>query len=544
MPGEIGTRLADRYLLLEVLGSGGMGTVWRATDETLGRDVAVKELKIAPDLDATVRAEAAERAVREAQATARLRHPGVVVVHDAFLDDGRPWIIMQLLDGATLDRVLADRGALTPEHAARVGLDVLGALEAAHAVGILHRDIKPGNIFLTSDGRAVVTDFGIATVEGQATITRSGMLVGSPGHIAPERLRGERPGPSSDLWSLAATLYRAVEGHHPFPGAGHMAVLAAVLTADPVPPTRAGELGPVLLRLLGRDPRARPTAEVVRAVLERVATGQPSGDIALPDLPAPAAPAAPAGPPPTLPGALPRRSRAGQVLLAGGVVATAALVAAALVVVATDDREPAAAVTAAPTATVTSPPAPAVTPTEEAARFTVPIDLCGLITAEQIRKVVPRYKKAEGVASGDTDAPACSWDAPGAGVSVEVKKDYDNPDPWTGRTPAQAHDAYLGSLRAADGSDKIIWHYDGIGGESITSGPGTKAKKIDDLGDEAHTTDTYGRLGAQMTDVVFRVSNLIFEVTYADVTNKTKPAKIRENALTTARWVVAALDRG
>ncbi|GAB2830089.1 hypothetical protein GCM10022221_30940 [Actinocorallia aurea] len=535
MSGEIGRRLADRYVLLDVLGSGGMGTVWKARDETLGRDVAVKELKIAPGLDEATRAEAAERAVREAQATARLRHPGVVTVHDAFLEEDRPWIIMQLLDGATLDRVLADRGALTPEHTARIGLDVLSALEAAHALGILHRDIKPGNIFLTADGRAVLTDFGIATVEGQATLTRSGMLVGSPGHIAPERLRGERPGPPSDLWSLAATLYRAVEGHHPFRGAAPMAVLAAVLTADPVAPVRAGDLGPLLTRLLARDPRARPTPEVVRAVLERVAAGQPSGDIALPE-PPPSAPL----PQPTLPSAAPGRPRTGLALLAGGIMATVALAAAAVVVVATDDRTPAAA----PAPQTTAPAAPQVTPTEETARFTVPLDLCTLVSTDKVRQIVPRYTKAEGAAFTQSGAPACSWDAPGAGVSVKVNKPYDLTDVWTESSPGQAHDHYLQGLRASDGSDKVIWHYDGIGGESLTSGPATKAKELDGIGDEAYTTDTYGRLGAQMTDVVFRISNIVFEVTYADVTDKTGPAQIRKHAQTMARWVVEALDKG
>ncbi|MDX6743918.1 serine/threonine-protein kinase [Actinocorallia sp. A-T 12471] len=536
MSGEIGRRLADRYLLLEVLGSGGMGTVWRARDETLGREVAVKELRLAPDLEREAREQAAERAVREAQAAARLRHPGVVVVHDAFLVEGAPWIIMQLLDGSSLDGVLAERGVLPPEEVARIGLDVLAAVEAAHAVGILHRDIKPGNVFLTGEGRAVLTDFGIATVEGQATITQSGMLVGSPGHIAPERLRGERPGPASDLWSLAATLYRAVEGRHPFGAGGPMAVLAAVLTAAPLPPSRAGELGPLLLHLLARDPNARPAPAVARAVLERVAAGQPSGDVLLPPLPS-------APPPePTVPAAFARRNRtrSGPLLLAGCVAATAVLAATATVVVAADRRAPAGVPTQ--TATVAAPTPSAVTPSQEVARFTVPLDMCALVPVAKVRELIPNYTRKEGVASGDADAPACSWDAPGAGISLEVRRPFGGPDPWSATTPARAHDAYLTFLRAADGSDKVIWHYDGIGGESITSGPATKAEKLDGIGDEAYTKDTYGRLGAQMTDVVFRVSNIVFEVTHADVTDRTGKAKIRAKAQTMARWVVAALD--
>ncbi|GAA0939863.1 serine/threonine-protein kinase [Actinocorallia libanotica] len=537
-------RLAGRYLLLEALGSGGMGTVWRARDETLGREVAVKELRFDAEYDDARRAEACTRAVREAQASARLRHPGIITVHDAFVEDGRPWIIMQILDGASLDRVLERQGPLPVEQVARIGAEVLAALEAAHAEGILHRDIKPANIFLTSDGRAVLTDFGIATVEGQATITRSGMLVGSPGHIAPERLRGEKAGPQSDLWSLAGTLYRLVEGRAPFPGDSHVAVLAAVLTRDPVPPVRAGELGPLLVHTLARDPLARPEPSVVRRALERVAAGEATGEIRLPAAP----PRAPAEAP-TVPAPLRRPGRSRQPFLAGAVVTAAVLALVAAVVVATDERSPAVVAGGTPTSSApvtSSAPAAPATPAapENEARFTVPVDFCSLVPVERIREIIPNYPRAEGRPSGDSITAACSWDAPGSGVSVEVQTNTDGRDPWSGTSPSQARDLYLFWLRAReDGSDKIIWHYDNIGGEQMTSGPSSKAEKVADLGEEAFVYDIYGRLGAQMSKAYVRVSNLVFHVTYADVTNEKGKQKIRQNALQMARWVAEALDK-
>ncbi|WP_049568058.1 serine/threonine-protein kinase, partial [Nonomuraea sp. SBT364] len=258
--------LEGRYRLLTPIGSGGMGTVWHARDERLDRDVAVKEIRLPPELGEAERAELCARTVREAQAAGRLRHPAIVTVHDVVTSGGHPWIVMRLLRGRPLDRV----GPLDPPRAARLGLAVLDALTLAHAAGILHRDIKPANVFVSDDGSPVLTDFGIATVEGQATLTQSGMLLGSPGYIAPERLRGERPGPQSDLWSLAATLYASLEGEPAHPGEDGMAVLARVLTEDPRPPQRSG---PLLTRMLARDPAARPPSSAVRDTLAAVAGG-------------------------------------------------------------------------------------------------------------------------------------------------------------------------------------------------------------------------------------------------------------------------------
>jgi eukaryotic-like serine/threonine-protein kinase len=532
--GVAGRRLARRYLLVAVLGSGGMGTVWRARDELLDRDVAVKELNTPPHLDEAERVEANARAVREARAAAQLRHPAIVVVHDAFLEDGRPWIVMQLLNGAPLDSVLARNGVLAPARAARLGLDVLGALGTAHAAGVLHRDVKPGNIFLTADGRAVLTDFGIASVEGQATITRSGMLIGSPGHIAPERLSGERPGPQSDLWSLAATLYEAVEGHRPFRGDNPLSSLTSVLTQDPEPPVRAGALGPLLVGMLARDPTFRPAPDTVRAVLERVAAGESAEGVRLPP-PAPAAPAPPTSVDPISP-APARRIALLPAVAAGG---AALLALAATVLVATGGPTPVATAAATSATSTTSTPTAAAAPTN-APRFTAPIDFCALVPAADVRRINPGYTGSEGTAGGGGDDPSCAWDAPGAGIEVKVVKAFSAESPWV-TTPEDAHDRYRQGRQQATGSDKVIWHYDGIGGESITSGPRTAGEDVPDVGEEAFVTDTYGRRGAQLTEVVFRVDNVVVEVTYADVTDRTGRAEIRQRAVRMAHRVVDAL---
>ncbi|MFC7590905.1 serine/threonine-protein kinase [Nonomuraea antimicrobica] len=276
------TLLAGRYHLLTQLGRGGMGTVWRAMDELLQQEVAVKEVRLPPDLDEAERAELAGRTMREARAAAALRaHPSIVTVHDVVLDDGRPWIVMELVRGRSLDRVIRDDGPLPPPRVAEIGLRMIDALAAAHASGILHRDVKPANVMLTDDGRVLLTDFGIATIAGDAAITQTGLLTGSPGYIAPERLRGEDDGPLADLWALGATLYAAVEGSPPFARPNEAAVLAAVLMQEPAPYRLAGPLAPVLAAILDKDPATRcPPAEAVERLAAVAqggyATGAPS----------------------------------------------------------------------------------------------------------------------------------------------------------------------------------------------------------------------------------------------------------------------------
>ncbi|MEV1243511.1 protein kinase [Nonomuraea sp. NPDC050022] len=268
------TIVASRYRLLAPLGQGGMGTVWRAVDELLRQEVAVKEVRLPAELDHAARAELTERTLREARAAARLRsHPSIVTVHDVVMDGGRPWIVMELIHGRSLDQIVRTDGPLSPRQAAWVGRHVLDALGAAHAMGVLHRDVKPGNVLLTDDGRVLLTDFGIATVAGDAALTQTGLLNGSPGYIAPERLRGEDDGPAADLWSLGATLYTAVEGGPGFSGPNAAAVMAAVLMRDPAPARLAGPLAPLLAALLEKDPQRRCTAEQTAHWLHDIAQG-------------------------------------------------------------------------------------------------------------------------------------------------------------------------------------------------------------------------------------------------------------------------------
>jgi eukaryotic-like serine/threonine-protein kinase len=285
-----GHLVAGRYRLLTALGNGGMGTVWRAEDELLARPVAVKEFAPPADITPRERAVLRERTLREARTAARLSHPNVVTIYDVVEDDGRPWIVMQLIDARSLrDLVLAD-GPLSPPRAARVGLQVLAALTAAHSLGILHRDVKPGNVLIDPGGRAVLADFGIARTQDSPTLTTSGMLVGSPSYIAPERASGEPGGPESDLWSLGATLYSMVEGRPPYDRADALPTLMAVVHEDPDPPTRAGPLWPVIRGLLDHVPSRRLDAAEIERMLRQVAEAADGpGPAPLPRLPGPAA---------------------------------------------------------------------------------------------------------------------------------------------------------------------------------------------------------------------------------------------------------------
>ncbi|MGV9843168.1 serine/threonine-protein kinase [Streptomyces fungicidicus] len=267
-----GRLIAGRYRLLAKLGHGGMGTVWRAKDETVDREVAVKEPRVPEHLPERERANASERMRREARAAARLDHPAVVNVHDVAVVDGRPWIVMELVQGRSLGAVLQEEGTISAREAARVGLEVLGALEAAHAAGILHRDVKPDNVLLGRYDRVVLTDFGIAQIEGETSLTDTGGFVGSPEYIAPERVLGQRPGPASDLWSLGVVLYAATEGVSPFRRSNTPATLQSVLNATPAAPASArGPLAEIITGLLQKDPARRPNAAQVRAALETAA---------------------------------------------------------------------------------------------------------------------------------------------------------------------------------------------------------------------------------------------------------------------------------
>ncbi|MGW3117702.1 protein kinase domain-containing protein [Streptomyces sp. NPDC001107] len=271
-----GRLLAGRYRVVAQLGRGGMGVVWRAVDEVLGREVAVKELRTYSDADGPELADLRLRMQREARAAARVRHPGVVAVHDVTEVDGRPLIVMELVDGPSLEQVLRERGSLDPVEAAGIGAKVMDALAAAHRAGVLHRDVKPGNILLEGSGRVVLTDFGIAAMDdpgdgATAHLTRSGALVGSLDYLAPERAQGAEASPASDVWALGATLYAAVEGSSPFRRTSTYSTLTAIVTEPLREPERAGPLASVLRQLLDKRPETRPEAEQGRALLQAVA---------------------------------------------------------------------------------------------------------------------------------------------------------------------------------------------------------------------------------------------------------------------------------
>ncbi len=280
-----GSLLADRYRLDCPIGRGAMGIVWRGRDELLERDVAVKEVRVpamvTPD-DAGI---IYQRTLREAKTAARLNHPAVATVFDVFDQDGSPWIVMELVRARALDQVITEDGPLRPLAAARVGECLLSALTSAHAAGVLHRDVKPSNVLLGQDGRGVLTDFGIATFEGDPGLTQVGMVVGTPGFTPPERLRGQPATPAADLWSLGATLYAAVEGRGPFerPG-GPAAIMAGVVSEDAPRAPSAGQLLPVIEALLSADPAARPDAATAARLLAGAAA---SARARLPRSPAP-----------------------------------------------------------------------------------------------------------------------------------------------------------------------------------------------------------------------------------------------------------------
>ncbi|RRQ77772.1 serine/threonine protein kinase [Streptomyces griseofuscus] len=269
-----GLLIAGRYRLAESIGSGGMGRVWRAHDEVLHRAVAVKELTAALYVSDSDQAVLLARTRAEARAAARINHSAVVTVHDVLDHDGRPWIVMELVEGNSLADAVKEQGRIEPREAARIGLWVLRALRAAHSAGVLHRDVKPGNVLLGRDGRVLLTDFGIAQIEGDSTITRTGEVVGSVDYLAPERVRGHDPGPASDLWALGATLYTAVEGRSPFRRTSPLSTMQAVVEEEAEQPVNAGPLGPVISALLRKDPERRPSAEEAEQMLAEAAEGR------------------------------------------------------------------------------------------------------------------------------------------------------------------------------------------------------------------------------------------------------------------------------
>jgi serine/threonine protein kinase len=292
-----------------------MGVVWLANDSVLGRDVAVKEIELPDPIEAGERTGLRARVMREARAAARLSHPAAVTVFDVVEEDGRPWIVMELIAAPTLEEVVASSGPLSPQRAARLGADIAGALAAAHAVGIVHRDVKPANVMVDESGTAKLSDFGIAAMKDDPKITATGLVLGSPSYMAPEQAHSQDSGPPADLWSLGATLYFAVEGRAPFDKGAAIPTLTSVIEDEPPFPARAGALGPLIAALMTKEPGARPGAATAQN--ELAAVGRAAAPVASRPAASPAPTASPA----------PRRERrslfatvAGGIVLAGLIV--------------------------------------------------------------------------------------------------------------------------------------------------------------------------------------------------------------------------------
>ncbi|MEU5880128.1 serine/threonine-protein kinase [Spirillospora sp. NPDC047279] len=527
--------LAGRYRLVQRLGQGAMGVVWRARDEALGRDVAVKELLLPTGLAPEARATAAQRAMREARAAALLRHPSIVTVHDVVQDGGRPCIVMDLLPGRSLDDVLEQDGPLPPERAAEIGLDVLAALRAAHERGVLHRDVKPANIFLRDDGRAVLTDFGIATLAGDATLTATGALIGSPAYMAPERVGHTGGGPGSDLWSLGVTLYVLAEGRAPFSRGTLMGTLSAVLTEPPEPPRRSGALGPVLMALMTKDPAARLDDQAARRWLSAVAAGRPAPQA--PAVPLPSGPPPVAHPPghttrspaerPTEPGLRPPGRRRWPLAAAASAVAVlAAAVVLAIVLTSNDGngggKSPSTAGGGSP-----STPAAAGSTAAPAAPATIP-PVCTMLTPAQAERLVPGFRVTPSASTDpSTRRPGkrCGWE-PAAGSGDDGGKLEVTVE---GEAPGAA-----GSTRT-----RFAEIRDTYAPRNASPDPGRPFTDVSGLADAAFAVVELST--TPQATVYFRSGGLLVTVEYARPS--LTPAQVREQAVSTARLIETALKR-
>ncbi len=335
MADSAGELVNGRYRLVEIVGTGAMGRVWRAQDALLDREVAVKEIMLPPGVHGEKRVLLKQRAIREARSAARLSHPGIITVHDITEYHDSPAIVMELVPGHSLAEVLHSEGRLPPQRVAEIGLSLVRALQAAHEVGIVHRDLKPANVLICGD-RVIITDFGIASLTGEALLTKSGVLMGTPAFMAPEQARGSAVGPEADLWSLGATLYMAVEGHPPYEGADFLVVLTALLTKAPQPTVHAGPLTELLSELLNPDVAARATADRAAELLLQLVNepeAPPAPAWTAPDSPT-MLPALVTGPPvklQTIPPVTPRqRPSRRNVLLAAGLGVLSAAVPAGI----------------------------------------------------------------------------------------------------------------------------------------------------------------------------------------------------------------------
>ncbi|PZG05942.1 serine/threonine-protein kinase [Nonomuraea aridisoli] len=485
MQGEL-YLLAGRYRLIERLGQGGAGTVWRAIDEILDRQVAVKQVRVPDGMSPREHAEFADRAIHEARSAGRLRDPAIVLVHDVVLEGGQPWIIMDLVSGRSLDKVIKEQGPLPPAFVATIGLRVLSALEVAHAHGILHQDVKPGNILLDADGSAMLTDFGIAApMNGRGDRYGS---AGSPGYMAPERLNEQPSGPGSDLWSLGASLYTAVEGRGPFERALPAAVAAAVLLHEPPFPSRAGrELGGLLMAMLAKDPAVRPTAVQIRQVLTRLAD--------------PATAPRAHRTPPRRRWRLPAVLAAVVALAAGGLYATGAL----------GER------------------------TKEPGRYATAPDPCGLLTDAQVARLTDAAPRRSATRAGE-----CEWAVSGRmgrddRVIVRVWAELPTSE-LAGPQMAERRFASERSTRAA------------AEGAGMRQAYGT-LRDVPGIGDAAVVQNSFAfymastESGKSDSTVLFRTSNLLGEVIWHREDVPVKAEADEETAIAAARLVSAALAK-
>ncbi|MEO3805928.1 serine/threonine-protein kinase [Nonomuraea sp. B1E8] len=510
--------IAGRYQLLAPLGAGGAGTVWRARDTVLGREVAVKEVRL--PADPARRDRALTDTLREARAAASLNHPAIITVHDVLAEQGQPWIVMDLLPGRSLADLLRESGTLPPGQVASIGLRVLDALEAAHQRGILHRDVKPGNVMLTDSGEAVLTDFGIAahiddTPSATAAAERPG-AAGSPGYVAPERLRGEPAGPASDLWSLAATLYTAVEGRSPFHRDSPMAIVAAVLTQPPPPPVNAGPFGGLLAAMLDKNPAARPHPWQVRAALQPIAAPLPARRSVMTAATVPVAS---------------RKSRL-PVVLGGLAAATAVAITAVVLVNASATAGPPSntPIAQAPSSShppVSTPRPPVSTPATTPApapkgdgRFAAAPDACRLVSDQEAEKIMPGVRRR----TVGLDTTKCDW-------AVGMFKDAVNIHVTHSPQVATARKILTSTKRAQDSK------------EGTAQGSTYQAvRDLEGLGDGAFAQNWWSTTFPQAHSIVWvRVSNLVVEIDSTAADSAELKPEHQDRAVKVARAIVDAL---
>lgn len=537
--------LGQRYKLAKAIGRGGMGTVWLGHDELLDRPVAVKEVRVPEGLSSSERQDLLERQMREARICARLKHPSIVTVHDVILEDDHPWVVMELIEGRGLNSVVSEDGPLPLEQVADIGVQALDALRHAHAAGVLHRDIKPSNIMITEDGLAVLTDFGIATLEGESRLTQTGGLIGTPGYLAPEQVQDRYVGPESDLWALGATLYYIAEGRPAYKKSTTAATALAPVTSDPDPPERSQPLWPVIAGMMRRDPEQRTALAEAHAQLAEFdpSAAQPMPPqpddygftpAAAPPAPPQGAPAAtyPAqhGPPPSPPppwpsmpsphAARPAPTRRGTRIALLGVGAVAALLAlAGVVAIAVFVSRPAQE---AETSAVEGPSAAGEQEQDGVASSAEPAPDCAAAESEVMLELAPDAQLME-----DTDELHDTW-----------SQRYCE---WRTNSSANVDDTYYVSvlfMRSEESSDRTAADDLAAEAEEYSGEP------LDGVGEEAFSwyddLNSVGCVGTRTADVYLRAC---YDAIGDTATNESIPAdEAIEGATRLAVDTVAQLE--